>query len=241
VHEMYPKSRNLWDDRVDGLHPQGSTQWDGFRHVRAREFGFFGGVTDDPPAMGDRLGIDRWAERGIIGRGVLVDVARHLAATEPGWHPLAPRAVGADELRAIAAAPGAEVREGDILVLRFGWTAAWEALPATERAALAADSAAMTFTGLRATADVAELLWDWGVAAVAADNPGLEVSPGDPADGNLHRRCIPLLGIPFGELFQLDELAARVADDGRPAFFLSSVPLRLARGVGSPANAVAIR
>jgi len=60
VHTLLKTDRNTWDDRIDGLFPQASSQWDGLRHVRAREFGFYGGVTDDPPEMGDRLGIQRW-------------------------------------------------------------------------------------------------------------------------------------------------------------------------------------
>ena len=236
THEIYPKARNLWDDRIDGLYPQGSTQWDGFRHVRAREFGFYGGELSDPPEMGSRLGIGRWAERGIVGRGVLIDVDRYLTDSQP----LTDRAIDADELRAAADSQGVQVRPGDILCLRFGWLAAYDGLDDGTKQRFADDSAGMHFTGLRSSDAVAELLWDWNVAAVVSDSPGVEVSPPRPGEGSIHRRLIPLLGMPLGELFDLDELSRRLSDEGRSSFFFSAVPLRLPGGVGSPANAVAV-
>lgn len=42
-HTVFSPSRNVMDDRLDRFFTQASTQWDGFRHVRAREFGFFTG------------------------------------------------------------------------------------------------------------------------------------------------------------------------------------------------------
>jgi hypothetical protein len=56
-----------------------------------------------------------------------------------------------------------------------------------------------TTAGLDASAEMARFLWDKGFAAVAADNPTVEVRPGDPTVGSLHRRLIPALGLPLGE------------------------------------------
>lgn len=55
-------------------------------------------------------------------------------------------------------------------------------------------------------------LWDAGLAALACDNPALEVAPGDPSIGSLHRRLIPLLGFAIGELLDFEELAGGTAD-----------------------------
>src|SRR5580700_1380119 len=35
-HEVFPLDRNGWDDRLHSFSLQGSTQWDGFRHMRCR-------------------------------------------------------------------------------------------------------------------------------------------------------------------------------------------------------------
>jgi hypothetical protein len=47
--------------------------------------------------------------------------------------------------------------------------------------------------------------------------------------------------MPLGELWDLDELASECASDGVYEFMLVSVPLYIPGGVGSPANAYAIR
>jgi len=78
-------------------------------------------------------------------------------------------------------------------------------------------------------------------SAVAADNPTLEVAPGDPQVGSLHRRLIPLLGFVVGELLDFERLAPRCGSERRWDFMFVAMPLNLPGGVGSPANAMAIR
>ena len=57
---------------------------------------------------------------GIVGRGVLLDVARHLSAD-----PLQGAfAIGPDELDATAAAHGIDVQAGDSVLVRTGWLGA---------------------------------------------------------------------------------------------------------------------
>ncbi len=61
------------------------------------------------------------------------------------------------------------------------------------------------------------------------------------ADTMLHFSLLGLLGLPIGELFELDGLAADCAADGRYAFLFTSAPLNLAAGVATPPNALAIK
>jgi kynurenine formamidase len=235
-HSMHTTNRNTWDDRLDSFYPQGSTQWDALRHIRCRELGFYGGVTEDPPTH-DRLGIDAWARSGIVGRGLLVDVDRYLRAQGEVVDPTAPRAITAAELAAALEAQGVAPASGDVLCVRTGWMAGYLAAHA------AGDESAFrrgSFVGLAADEAMARWLWDARLVAVAVDNPALEVSPGDPAVGSLHRRLIPMLGFAVGELFALDELAAHCAATGRWTFLFVAAPLHLRGGIGSPGNAVAI-
>jgi kynurenine formamidase len=239
-HEIFATDRNTLDDRIDAFYPQGSSQWDGLRHVRAREFGFFGGVVEDFQD-GDgagALGIEHWAKRGIVGRGVLLDVVAHRERLGSSYDPLAAETIDADELHAIVDAQGLDLRRGDVICVRTGWIDAYRRLEPGARAALASDPRA---SGLAGSEDVARLLWDSGAIAVAADNPTLEVAPGDPAVGSLHRRLIPMLGFVVGELLDLGPLASLCAADSRWDFMFVAAPLNLPGGVGSPANAVAIR
>jgi kynurenine formamidase len=237
-HCVFWHDRNTADDRLDGFYLQGSSQWDALRHIRAREHGFYGGVTDDPGPGSGRLGIDRWAEHGIVGRGVLLDLQRRAQKAGVALDPLSPTPVPASTLAQCADEQGVELRAGDVLCVRFGWVSAFRALSEPGRHAYAEKP---TFAGLSADEDTARFLWDAHVAAVVVDNPAVEDAPGDASRGSLHRRLIPMLGLALGELFDLDRLAELSAADGRYEFLFVGAPLNLPGGVGSPANALAIR
>jgi kynurenine formamidase len=237
-HEIFSPDRNTLDDRLDAFYPQSSSQWDGLRHVRAREHGFFGGWTDTFPAGGGALGIEHWAEHGIVGRGVLLDVVAHRRRGGREYDPLAGETIDADELREIVAAERIDLRPGDVLCVRTGWIEAYRALDPAARLAMAQT---IRVSGLAGSEDVARFLWDSHAAAVAADNPTLEVAPGDAAIGSLHRRLIPMLGFAISELLDLERLAGLCAADGHWDFLFVGVPLNIPGGISSPANAVAIR
>src|SRR5439155_25201957 len=58
------------DDELSNWNTQSSSQWDGFRHIRRMDVGFYNGVADEDH------GIHHWARRGLAGRAVLADVGR---------------------------------------------------------------------------------------------------------------------------------------------------------------------
>lgn len=237
-HSVIALNRNEMDDRVDSFHLQGSTQWDALNHVRCREHGYWGGRTQDPTEGPNGLGIEQYASHGIAGRGVLLDVAGWQDARGRGYYSFAPIAITAADLEAVARAQDVGLETGDILCIRTGWTRAYRRLDARGRADHAR---APSFAGLHAGEAMARFLWDSHPAALCCDNPAIEVVPGDPAVGSLHRRLLPTLGMALGELFDFEPLADRCRADGRWAFFFVAVPLKLPGGVGSPGNAVAIR
>jgi hypothetical protein len=72
--------------------------------------------------------------------------------------------------------------------------------------------------------------------------PGEEVPARGPShNGMLHRPLIALLGLLLGECWKLDELAEACPADGKYEFLLTAKPLNLIGGVGSPANALAVK
>jgi hypothetical protein len=85
------------------------------------------------------------------------------------------------------------------------------------------------------------MLWDLHIAAIGADNPAVEVLPPLDTRAMLHVHFLPLLGIPLGELWDLDELAADCAAAGTYDAFFTSAPLNMPQGVASPPNAIAVR
>lgn len=236
-HVLFASGRNSNDDYLDDFHLQGSTQWDGLRHIRCREFGFYGGYTGDFTTPDGSLGIEHWAERGIVGRGLLLDLARYCADTGREYSSFSGEAIEPDLLAATAEHQGVEIETGDILCLHFGWMEDYFGLPAGTRGTHPGRD---TFAGLAGSEAVARYLWDSGCAAVACDNPAVEVSPGDPGVGSLHRRVIPTLGLALGELFDFRRLAAVCAERGSWEFCFVAVPLNVPGAVGSPGNAVAI-
>ncbi|MGF2949901.1 cyclase family protein [Microbacterium alcoholitolerans] len=231
-HEIYAANDFSWGDSVTAFDTQSSSQWDGLLHVSHKSLGFYGGRTAHPTST-PSLGIDAWARTGIIGRGLLVDVASHWGTSNA----LSGRALSADDLEHMLRTQGSELHAGDILCLRFGWPDAYRTLDEGQRDGYMARPRC---DGVSAVASTAEFLWNAGVAALVADNPTVESQPGDRNAGFLHHRLLTMLGMPFGEMFDLDLLAEHCRTQGAWDFLFTSVPWNLPGGVASPANAVAV-
>ncbi len=234
------------DDYLDSFWPQASSQWDGLRHIRHPRDGFYNGVKDEEIVSGEggRLGIEHFARRGIVGRGVLLDLERFLRRQGTPLDPRSSTMIRKDSVQACALAQEVEARPGDILVFRTGWLR-WHLYEATpeERERMGGDAmaGALAAPGIGPADEMAQYLWDLHVAAVAGDNPSLEAWPPTPETGFLHFHLIPLLGMPIGELWYLEDLADDCAADGVYEFMLASAPLNVPGGVGSPPNALAIK
>jgi kynurenine formamidase len=229
------------DDYLDRLFLQYSSQWDGLRHICFEGGHFYNGIeasaVDDPD--NDSLGIQLWSQRGIAGRGVLVDVARHLESQGVTIDYLSSFEITTEMLDATIAAQGTSIQSGDVLLVRVGWCGWYEKQDADTQ--VAASRSSTRQPGLRGDSSTAAWLWDHRVSAVAADNMSFEAYPISEGPDGLHRLLIPGLGMPIGEYFWLDGLADACAADRRWSFLFTSAPLNVRGGVGSPPNALAIR
>jgi kynurenine formamidase len=238
VHTV-SRNRSGRDDHLDSFYLQASTQWDGLAHVRYREYGYYGGREEEDLDRGE-LGMDTFAERGLVTRGVLADVAAWRAAQGDPVDPRGRDVITPDTLDAVLAAQGTSLRPGDILLVRTGWLTWYKELDESGRAPLQDAMMHMASPGLDPGPATAAWLWDHRIAAAAADNVALAALPVHPGEGFLHRLLVPLLGLRIGELWDLDGLAAACRGHGRHTFLLTSAPLYLHRGVGTPANAYAV-
>lgn len=228
-HEVFRTRLGNLDDRLDAFFPQASSQWDHFLHIADPDLGHYNRITLEG------AGIHDWAARGIAGRAVVADAAAWLTAQGADLVWDEPFPILPEHLGAMLDAAGVELREGDILLVRTGWESGYRAADPERRAR----AAGARSPGLAGGTDMLRFLWDWGVAAVATDGPAFESWP---IEGLfLHPQLLGRLGIPIGELWWLDALAERCRADGRYTSFLTSAPLHVPGGIGSPANALAIR
>jgi hypothetical protein len=231
------------DDVLDNSFPQASSQWDSLIHVGHSQYGFYNGITqaDITGEPGSRGGIENWARRGIAGRGVLLDIGRHLASQGM------PLDCGTDtrftpqQLEDCRAAQGVDIRAGDVLIIRTGWTAWYLDQDVVKRRELS-NRDILRAPGLAAGEAMARYLWDLHVSAIASDVPALEAWPPTPATGGfLHEYLIGLFGMAIGELWFLEALADDCAADGRYEFFFTAAPINKLAGIGSPPNALAMK
>jgi kynurenine formamidase len=232
-----------FDDVYDNFYPQCSSQWDSLGHVGYAPDAFYNGATEADILAGRRNTIEHWARHGIAGRAVILDVAGAMTAAGRHYHPAESIAIGVDELELARRRAGIEFAVGDIVLLHTGFTGWYADQPREVRQRL---PRRLTAPGLAHAEEVCEYLWDSHVAAIGSDTFGVEAWPADMSPeahpfGFLHHMLIGQLGLALGELWWLADLAADCAADGVYEAFLVSTPFNAPGGIGSPANAVAMK
>ena len=188
---------------------------------------WYGGISahehlgDRGPKIGDGSKLPHF-----ITRGVLLDVPAYrgidaLPASDP---------VSADELQAVAAHQGVEVREGDIVLIRTGYLSKWPD----------PDELAKHRT---AGPDISAAQWllDAGVVATGSDTETYEVQPapdlGSPANPQpVHTLLLVEQGIYLFECIYLEDLAAA----GVHEFLFIALPTKIEGATGSMLDPVAI-
>ncbi|KAK7530902.1 uncharacterized protein J3D65DRAFT_561027 [Phyllosticta citribraziliensis] len=256
IYEFNPQQSSQWD----GLR-HFSQPGDAARGEDPQRRFFYGGTTaaEIVDRGCERIGMQHWAAEGIAGRGVLIDYAAYAAERGIRYSAFSPHAIELGDIQAVAKECGVVFECGDILFVRVGVTKEWEGMGREQKEAFGA-SEAPTFAGVEGTVDVLGWLWETGFAAVAGDSVSWEVSESEcvvvgfalllsaadikqvfPAkDVLLHEYLLAGWGMPIGEMFDLEALAATCRELGRWTFFVASMPLNMPGGVSSPPNAMAI-
>ncbi|WP_040815566.1 cyclase family protein [Nocardia concava] len=231
IAAMYANSPMRFNDDYIMMPLQAATQWDALSHVYYDGLLYNGYPAAAVTSRGaTKLGIEHVAARGgVVGRGVLLDVARYrgLDRLEPAT------VVGPHDLDAVIAAQGVELLPGDILVIRTGW---WTRFLETRRQS-------EWFGGSPGLSwRCAEWLHEHDIAAVAVDNPAVEVMrPEDGVMMPLHMLALRDMGMPLGEIWDLEALGRDCAEDGVYDFLLCAPALNVPGAVGSPISPVAIK
>lgn len=219
------------DDAIS-LPTQCGTQWDSLAHVfhdRKMYNGYDCNLVNASGAQ--KNGIEHTVGR-MIGRGVLLDIARFkgVDTLEDGY------GVTPAELDACAEAQGVTVKRGDFVIVRTGQLEGrlnrgkWDGF-------CGGDAPGLTF-------DTCYWLHEKEVAAVCLDTWGCEVRPNETAFDYIqpwHGVVIPAMGITMGEIFFLKELAADCASDKVFEFLFTAPPLNITGGCGSPITPLAVK
>jgi kynurenine formamidase len=232
VNPAFPSARH--SDDVIVMPSQSSTQWDALGHVHYDGLLYNGCKACDTlsPKGAARLGIENMAQPGIMSRGILLDIAR-LKKVER--LPL-DYAISVDDLNEACTAHGLKPRPGDIALIRTGHIQYFTI-----------DKDRVTFNGWQPgiTHHCAEWAHDHSLAAFCADNLAVEVITPEVLALEIpmafHMLAIRDMGMPLGEIFNLEALAADCASDGRYEFMLSAPPLAVTNAVGSPVNPLALK
>jgi kynurenine formamidase len=183
----------------------------------AREIDTNGARFGDITAFGD----------GLITRGVLLDVPRYRQVS----HVAVDRPVTGAELDAVCRAQKITLEPGDALLVHCGReaflkTAGRANYPGVTEPRPGLDSSCARFIRDR---DVAVLVWDMHDAI--PDKSGVPF----PAHGVLYTYGVALVDNAW-----LEPLARVCAEERRYEFMFVALPLKIARGTGSPANPIAL-
>jgi hypothetical protein len=127
-----------------------------------------------------------------------------------------------------------------VLIVHTGFAAWFINQPDPARVAFARN---VTTPGLAQGEEMCRYLWNSHISAVVSDTYAVEAIPAeiDSVVGFLHRMLIGQFGMALGEFWWTHDLAADCAQDGRYEVFLTSAPMHAPGGIGSPANALAIK
>jgi kynurenine formamidase len=172
------------------------------------------------------------AARGIVGRGVLIDLAR-----ARGRDSLArDEAVELADLLAAADRQGVAIEQRDILLLRTGWLGLYE------RDRDEFQRAPFAEPGLVHSRALVDWFHEREIPALGTDTLGneLTLTPGLGDISALHAALMRNLGIVFTEVLQLDELAAACAAAGQWTFLYAAAPLKVVAASAAPSNPVVV-
>jgi kynurenine formamidase len=162
--------------------------------------------------------------RGLVGRGVLIDVPGVLGASAAG------QVVTMADVQEVLARTGLEPRTGDALYINLG---------RTERARSDVPLGAVPAAGL--SIECAEWLADLAPTVVVTDE-GLDPFPSE-VEGlpvPWHVLLLTVLGVPMVDRAMLTPLSSACAEVSRWDFLSVIAPLPIPGASGSPVNPVAI-
>lgn len=187
-----PYKLHGFDDEIS-LNTQCSSQWDSLVHYAHQPSGLsYNGIQPskdaltqaDTPFHADRNlpTLNHWHEHGgLVGRGVLVDYRAYADAHGIKYSVFDAHKITVEDLEAVIKWEGLELRQGDILIVRSGFTLGLEEAGTPEKQKECMDT--HRTVGVEGSAKTARWVWDHHFAAVAGDAIAFEQLPPVREDG----------------------------------------------------------
>ena len=180
----------------------------------------------------DKASIGPIAERGVVGRGILIDIARWrgkeaLDPAETFTH---------EDLVACAEDQGTPIEKHDVLVVRTNFLKHF-----FDQGERFYDD--FCEPGLGYSPELVRWFHEMEIPNLATDTIANEITydPNNGAALPLHCALMRNLGVALTEICDLEELAADCAQDRQFTFMYAAAPLKVAKAAGTPVNPMAIK
>ncbi|SIS65668.1 cyclase family protein [Alicyclobacillus vulcanalis] len=213
---------------------QGTTQFDALGHTWYDDQIWNGYDAKETIGGMGKASVLPIAEHGVVGRAVLLDMARHRG--KPSLS--AGETFGVEDLLACAASQNVDIEPHDILVIRTGWLKVFY-----EQGPEAFYGKVFNEPGLTYSPELVDWFQRMEIPVLATDTIANETTV-EPETGvvlPLHNALMRNLGVLFNEILWLEDLADDCAADGQYTFLYVGAPLKIYRGTGAPVNPVAIK
>ena len=173
------------------------------------------------------------AERGIVGRGVLLDMAAYKGkfALDKG------DVLGPEDILGCAAKQGVTIKKRDILCLRIGFL---QLLYVQGPEVFYAN---FIEPGMTYSPELVDWFHQMEIPCFATDTISNEIEL-DPELGvqlPLHCALMRNLGIIFTEICNFERMAQDCHADGQWDFLFMATPLKVREGTGAPLNVIAVK
>lgn len=211
----------------------GTTHMDALGHAYVGDELYNGHPARSADGRVRRASIEALARQGVVGRAVLVDLARHEGASRLEMH----RQVRLGDIERALTSQRVNVLPGDVLVLRTG---IFRLFYEEGAAAFYED---FDEPGISYEPELVSFMMNQEIVGLATDTLCNEqpysatVGAAFPMHVLLQRN----LGISFHEALWLEDWADDCAADGVYDAFYIAAPLRLTGGTGAPMNPIAIK
>ena len=227
-----PGGAEFADDMIE-MCLQGSTQFDALGHVWYDDKMWNGYTASETNGGMKKASVLPIAQRGVVGRGVLLDMAHFKGKDYLDKGDL----LNLQDLLGCAESQGITIEKHDILCLRTGFLQLLHVQ--------GPDQFYQDFMepGLTYSPELVDWFYKMEIPCLSTDTIANETEL-DPQIGvqiPLHCALMRNLGVTFNEICNFEDLAADCRKDGQWDFLYTAAPLKVHEATGAPVNVLAIK